>query len=108
MRHTRLGTIPLRCGLVQAAFPFAALMPRKIVEVKCQLLHVFKVVGLQGMKDKQMKRECYKLRIKSPDPGLPLTPVSRPGLPPQIIPPQNNTAASKYAHELTLSRCVVA
>jgi len=51
-------------------------MPRKIVEVKCQLLHVFKVVGLQGMKDKQMKRECYKLRIKSPDPGLP------PGLPP--------------------------
>ena len=78
MRHTRLGTIPLRCGLVQAAFPFAALMPRKIVEVKCQLLHVFKVVGLQGMKDKQMKRECYKLRIKSPDPGLPLvTPVSR-------------------------------
>ena len=46
------------------------MMPRKIVEVKCRLLHVFKVVGLQGMKDKQMKRECYKLRIKSPDPSL--------------------------------------
>jgi hypothetical protein len=41
------------------------MMPRKIVEVKYRLLHVFKVVGLQGMQDKQMKRECYKLRIKS-------------------------------------------